>query len=303
MELAQAGGHNDWVTSLAFSPDDAKLATASWDRTIRIWDVIRSDVSLPARTAIETRANFGKHATKLSWNDVLRVIGTGEAIEVAERQGHRYALDSGRFMAVEGADSITILFPADEESLAKGAAFLSSDLFTISEQSKLLELLGGRRPSEQAAGRFRVTLGVMDAAARRTWLPSDWIHLKIRSVALPENGIEPLRMARESLDFEGLLDHPKYREMNRYVNDLLKSHVQRDQLEKDIRILNMGADQAGYSAGHAMAFLKRGLDEGRRMGLPPGTAVQATSESLYTRVALDASNLQAWLGSGAGGRK
>jgi WD40 repeat protein/serine/threonine protein kinase len=32
-------GHEDWVTSVAFSPDGGRLLTASWDHTARIWDV------------------------------------------------------------------------------------------------------------------------------------------------------------------------------------------------------------------------------------------------------------------------
>ena len=46
--LAAAVGHSDWrlnlsgheseVTSAAFSPDGARIVTASWDETARIWD-------------------------------------------------------------------------------------------------------------------------------------------------------------------------------------------------------------------------------------------------------------------------
>jgi WD40 repeat protein len=38
-EVRRLRGHRFSVVGLAFSPDGAKLATASWDRTARVWDV------------------------------------------------------------------------------------------------------------------------------------------------------------------------------------------------------------------------------------------------------------------------
>ena len=32
-------GHTAWVASVSFSPDGKKLASGSWDETIKLWDV------------------------------------------------------------------------------------------------------------------------------------------------------------------------------------------------------------------------------------------------------------------------
>lgn len=42
MTLKVLGGHEGPVSCLSFSPVQAVLASSSWDRTVRLWDMIDS---------------------------------------------------------------------------------------------------------------------------------------------------------------------------------------------------------------------------------------------------------------------
>ena len=49
-------GHSGDVTALAYSPDGALLATASWDKTVKLWDA----------TTGEQRATLSGHSQPVS---------------------------------------------------------------------------------------------------------------------------------------------------------------------------------------------------------------------------------------------
>ena len=50
--VATLTGHTDAVLSVAWSPDGTKLATGSWDATVRIWSVSGANPSTPTGLAL-----------------------------------------------------------------------------------------------------------------------------------------------------------------------------------------------------------------------------------------------------------
>jgi WD40 repeat protein/energy-coupling factor transporter ATP-binding protein EcfA2 len=111
-ELAVLFGHSDIVTSVAFSPDGARVITGSYDNTARIWDA-RSGIPLALLSGHSdhvSAASYSPDGSRIitaSWDRTARIwdVRTGALLKVLSGHGGRvlsatYSPDGTRIATV-----------------------------------------------------------------------------------------------------------------------------------------------------------------------------------------------------------
>ena len=77
-EMLTLAGHADWIRAVAFSPDGSKLATASDDRTAKVWDAATGEElsTLTGHDDFVGSVAFSPDGTRLataSWDGTARI--------------------------------------------------------------------------------------------------------------------------------------------------------------------------------------------------------------------------------------
>jgi len=137
--------HSGWVTGVAFSPDGQRLASGSWDRTLKFWQVgsgeqLNSVVSQMKEVQSLAFSRDGHWlATENSSNTVtLRNPTTGQEI---------LALPSDKPLGPLGSNWVySISFSPDGRWLASGIDDKTVRLWDVRTGHKIRDLTGLRRP-------------------------------------------------------------------------------------------------------------------------------------------------------------
>uniref|UniRef100_H3AB34 PWP2 small subunit processome component n=1 Tax=Latimeria chalumnae TaxID=7897 RepID=H3AB34_LATCH len=139
-------GHEGPISSLSFNPVQAILATASWDKTVRLWDMfdswrIKETLTLTADAIAVTYRPDGKELAVASQDGQITFWDPQNAVQTGSIEG-RHDLQAGRKEldkitakhSAKGKSFTTLCYSADGQSILAGGQSKFVCIYHVKEQ-------------------------------------------------------------------------------------------------------------------------------------------------------------------------
>jgi WD40 repeat protein len=163
--LLELKGHTDWINKVIYSPDGTRLATASRDHTVKVWDAAKGKDLLTLKghagnvksvayspDGKKLASTSGKwHKDKKLWQGEIKIWDAASGKELQTLAGHSDEIESvayspdGKWLASAGKDRTIILWNAasgKEVNTLKGHGG-EIESIAFSPDSKFLASVGG----------------------------------------------------------------------------------------------------------------------------------------------------------------